>query len=91
PPRPKSPPDFAEEPLLLPPPELATTCSGKTVGVSMTIAEDGTLSSAKVISSSGVLACDEVVLSAVAQARFKAALAADGKPVEGRFVFSARF
>jgi serine/threonine-protein kinase len=84
-------PDFAEEPLLAPPSDLATTCAGQIVGVSMTVAEDGSLASAKVISPSGVSACDEVVLSAVQKARYKPAMAFDGKPVEGRFTASVRF
>jgi TonB family protein len=89
--RAKYPPDFAEEPMLAPPADLTATCAGKTVGVSMTVAEDGSLASAKVISSSGAFACDDAVLAAVRKARYKPAIAADGKPVDGRFTASVRF
>jgi len=89
--RPKYPPDFAEDPTLAPPADLAATCKGKTVGVSLVVAEDGSLASAKVISSSGVAACDDVVLATVRRARYKPAIAEDGKPVEGRFTASVRF
>jgi len=55
------------------------------------VAEDGSLANAKVISPSGVPACDEIVLAAARRARYKPAIAADGKPVEGRFAASVRF
>ena len=87
----KYPPEFGEDLILAPPTELTSACAGKTVGVSMTIAEDGSLASAKVISPSGVSACDDFVLAAVRKARYRTAMAADGKPVEGRFTASVRF
>jgi TonB family protein len=89
--RAKYPPDFEELPVPTVPGELATTCAGKTVGLSLTVAEDGSLASAKVISPSGVSACDDVALAAVRRARYRPAMAADGKPVEGRFAVSVPF
>jgi serine/threonine-protein kinase len=89
--RQKYPPDFAEDPTLAPPADLAVTCKEKTVGVSLVVAEDGSLAGAKVISTSGVSACDDVVLATLRRARYKPAIAADGKPVEGRFTASVRF
>jgi TonB family protein len=73
------------------PAELATACAGKVVGLSLVVAEDGSLGNAVVISSSGVPACDDLVLSSVRRARYRPALAADGKPVEGRFAVSVPF
>jgi TonB family protein len=87
----KYPPDFREELVLAPPAELAAACAGKLVGFSMTVTEDGSLASVKVISPSGVSACDDFVLATVRKARFKPATAADGKPVEGRFTASVGF
>jgi TonB family protein len=89
--RPKYPPDFVEPPVVAAPAELAAACAGRVVGVSLVVAEDGSLASAKVISSSGMAACDEVVLSSVRRARYRPATAADGKPVEGRFAVSVPF
>jgi len=89
--RQKYPPDFEEPPHPALPAELAATCAGRTVGLSLVVAEEGTLAGAKVISSSGVPACDDVVLDAVRRARYKPAVAADGKPIEGRFAVSVPF
>ncbi len=89
--RAKYPPDF-EEPLAPTlPAELVPTCAGKTVGLSLVVAEDGSLASAKVLSSSGVASCDDVVLTFVRRARYKPAIATDGRPVEGRFAVSVPF
>jgi len=89
--RQRYPPDFEVPPAPALPAELAATCAGLTVGLSLVVAEDGSLAGAKVISSSGIPACDEVVLAAVRRARYKPAIAADGKPVEGRFAVSVPF
>ncbi len=89
--RQKYPPDFLEEPLVVAEGDLAVTCAGKTVGISVVVAEDGSLASARVISPSGVPACDDFALSAVTRARFKPALATDNKPIEGRFNTSVKF
>jgi len=89
--RAKYPPDFEEPPTPILPRELAAVCVGTTVGLSLVVAEDGSLANAKVISPSGVPACDEIVLAAARRARYKPAIAADGKPVEGRFAASVRF
>ncbi|MFI5181811.1 MAG: TonB family protein [Thermoanaerobaculia bacterium] len=89
--RAKYPPDFEELPVPTLPPDLVSTCAGRTVGLSLTVAEDGSLASTKVISSSGLAACDDVALTAVRKARYKPAMAADGKPVEGRFAVSVPF
>ncbi|MGE5346772.1 MAG: protein kinase domain-containing protein [Acidithiobacillales bacterium] len=89
--RPKYPPDFVEPPVVVAPAELAAACAGKVVGLSLVVAEDGSLGNAIVISSSGVPACDDLVLSSVRRARYRPALAADGKPVEGRFAVSVPF
>ncbi len=70
---------------------LETRCAEKTVGIAVVVAEDGSLASARVISSSSIRECDDVALSAVMRARFKAAIASDGKPVEARFFTSVRF
>jgi TonB family protein len=55
------------------------------------VAENGSLAGSKVISSSGVSACDVVVLDAVWRARYKPAIATDGKPIEGRFAVAVPF
>jgi len=89
--RQKYPPDFEEPPVPALPAELAATCAGRIVGLSLVVAENGTLAGAKVISSSGVSACDDVVLAAVRRARYKPAIAADGNPVEGRFIVAVPF
>ncbi len=89
--RQKYPPDFLEEPSILPEGELATNCAGRKVGLSLVVSEDGSLSSAKVISTSGVPACDDFALSAVRRARFSPATATDNKPIEGRFTTSVIF
>ena len=89
--RQKYPPDFEEPPVPALPAELAATCAGRIVGLSLIVAENGTLAGAKVISSSGVSACDDVVLAAVRRARYKPAIAADGNPVEGRFIVAVPF
>ncbi len=88
--RPQVPPEIVEGPVAALEGDLEATCSGKTVWISVVVAEDGSLASAKVIFSSGVSACDEVALAAVRRARYKPALARDGKPVEGRFSLSVR-
>jgi len=90
-PKPAAPPAFVEEPTLVPPADLSEKCAGKIVGVSMTVAEDGSLAALRVIFSSGTPACDEVVTASVRRARFRPATAADGKPVEGSFTASLRF
>jgi TonB family protein len=72
------------------PPDLKATCRGKgTIGIQMVVGEDGSLVSTRLVSSSGVAACDDFFLNVVRSARFKPAIATDGRPIEWQFGISA--
>ena len=88
--RAKYPPDVEETAEVTLSPELAAECSGRSVGVSVVVGEDGTLKSTKVISPVSA-ACDATALDALRRYKFKPAMADDGKPVEARFSFAVRF
>jgi TonB family protein len=72
------------------PVEIAKAHSRESVGLMVTVAEDGTVKSAKVISEV-CPECDYAALQAVRKARFKPARDAEGRPVEATFAFSVRF
>jgi TonB family protein len=80
----------SDVPIVLPP-DLSASCAGRTVGLHLVIAEDGSLRSAKVISTSTVPGCDEATLDAVKRYRFKPALDTEEKPIEGRLLISVHF
>lgn len=82
--------DVEEEAAVLVPPSLAEACAGKTVGVTVVVAADGSLKSKRVISSAGA-ACDDVALDAVSRYRFRAERDEHDRPVEGRVALSVRF
>jgi serine/threonine-protein kinase len=88
--RAKFPPDVAEVAEITLSPELSAECAGRSVGMSVVVAEDGSLKTTKVISpvSAG---CDAAALDALRRYKFKPALDEDGKPVEARFSFAVRF
>ncbi|HEX7613962.1 MAG TPA: serine/threonine-protein kinase [Thermoanaerobaculia bacterium] len=88
--RAKTPPDVAEEATISLTPAQERECGGKVVGVSVVVAEDGSLRSRHVISSASA-ACDAIALEAVTRNRYKAALDERGRPIEGRFLLSIRF
>jgi TonB family protein len=79
-----------EEAVVNVPPSLASACDGKTVGITVVVAADGSLKSRRVISSAGS-ACDEVALDAVSRYRFRAERDERGRPVEGRLTISVRY
>jgi len=72
------------------PVEIAKEHRRESVGLIVTVAEDGTVKSAKVISEV-CPECDYAALQAVRKARFKPARDAEGRPVEATFAFSVRF
>lgn len=72
------------------PSEIAKEHRRESVGLMVTVAEDGTVKSAKVISEV-CPECDYAALQAVRKARFKPARDAEGRPVEATFAFSVRF
>lgn len=82
--------DVEEEAVVNIPPTLANACSGKTVGITVVVAADGSLKSKRVISSAGT-ACDDVALDAVSRYRFRAERDEHDRPVEGRVAISVRF
>jgi hypothetical protein len=90
--RAKYPADFAEPLAPALPPELIGTCAGKgPVGISVTVAEDGSAVNVKVISTSGIEACDDFIRAYVRSMRYNPAIATDGRPIEGRVIASVLF
>ncbi len=82
--------DVEEEAVVDIPLSLADTCGGKTVGITVVVAADGSLKSSRVISSAGA-ACDGVALDAVSRYRFRAERDEHDRPVEGRLTISVRY
>ncbi len=82
--------DVEEEAVVNVPPALAATCSGKTVGITVVVAADGTLKSRRVISSAGT-ACDDVALDALSRYKFRAERDEHDRPVDGRLTISVRY
>jgi len=83
-------PDVEEEARIALTADQERECGGQTVGISVVIAEDGSLKSRHVISSVSP-ACDALALEALSGYRFRAARDDQGRPVEGRFGLSIRF
>jgi TonB family protein len=88
--RAKYPPDVAEVAEVTLSPELSAECTGRSVGVSVVVGEDGSLKTRKVISPVSEK-CDAAALDALARYKFKPALDEEGKPVEAKFGFAVRF
>ncbi len=84
------PPDVVEEAAVILPQDIASECTGRSVGVSIVVDHRGELKTARVISAVSP-ACDRVALEAVRKYRFRAALDRSGTPVEGRFALAVRF
>jgi serine/threonine protein kinase len=82
--------DVEEEAVVNIPSSLGNACSGKTVGITVVVAADGSLKSRRVISSAGT-ACDGVALEAVSRYRFRAERDEYDRPVEGRLTLSVRY
>jgi eukaryotic-like serine/threonine-protein kinase len=78
-----------EAPLLLSPAQQRA-CGGRAVGISVVVAEDGTLKNKHVISSVST-ECDAIALEAISRNRYRPALDKEGRPVESRFVLSVPF
>jgi serine/threonine-protein kinase len=87
----KYPADITKDVPIALPPDLAASCTGRTVGLHLVIGEDGSLKSAKVISSSTFPGCDAVALDAVRRYQFKPALDTQEKPIEGKLLISVHF
>jgi eukaryotic-like serine/threonine-protein kinase len=79
---------IALAPLVLPP-EIATLHHNESVGLTVTVAADGTVKSAKVISEV-CPECDRAALDSIKRSRFRPALDADGKPMESTLAISVR-
>jgi Protein kinase domain/Gram-negative bacterial TonB protein C-terminal len=88
--RAKTPPDVLEEATISLTAAQERECGGRVIGVSLVVAEDGSLRSKRVISSESAT-CDAIALEAVSRNRYKPALDERGRPVEGRFLLSIRF
>lgn len=84
------PADVEEEAVVDVPLSLADACGGKTVGITVVVAADGSLKSSRVISSAGA-ACDGVALDAVSRYRFRAERDEYDRAVEGRLTISVRY
>ena len=69
--------------------EIRSRHSGATVGLSVTVGEDGTVKRATVISEV-CPECDKAVLDAVKRYRFKPARDAEGRPVEATLALALR-
>jgi len=82
--------DVLEEAVVAIPPSLGNACTGRTVGITVIVAADGSLKSRRVISSAGA-ACDDVALEAVSHYRFRAERDEHDRPVEGRLSLSVRY
>jgi TonB family protein len=78
------------EAAVIVPPSLAAECAGKTVGITVLVAADGSLKSRRVISSAGS-SCDDVALDAVSRYRFRPERDERDRPVEGRLTISVRY
>jgi TonB family protein len=87
----KYPADITRDVPVALPPDLAASCIGRTVGLHLVIGEDGSLKSAKVISSSTLAGCDAAALDAVRRYEFKPALDMEEKPIEGKLLISVHF
>jgi serine/threonine-protein kinase len=85
-----TPPDIDEIAPVALSPEQQRACGGQVVGVSVVVAEDGTLKSKRVISSVSPT-CDALALEVLARYRFRPARDRKGRPVEGRFAFTVQF
>jgi hypothetical protein len=84
------PPDVDEIVPVTLSPEQERACGGKTVGVSVVVAADGTLKNKHVISPVSP-ACDALALEVLALYKFRPARDGRGTAVEGRFAFVVRF
>jgi len=71
------------------PPEIAAKHRNESVGLSVTVAEDGTVKRATVISEV-CPECDRAALEAAKRFRFKPARDAEGRPVEATMALAIR-
>jgi len=70
-------------------PEFLSRHHNESVGLSVTVAADGTVKSAKVISEV-CPECDRAALESIRRSRFKPAMDADGKPMESTLAIAVR-
>jgi serine/threonine-protein kinase len=89
-PRMKMPPDVVSEAPVVLPPELESACRGRTVGINVTIGEDGGVRRSRVLTPPAP-GCDEVALETVSRYRFRPARDAMDRPMEARLSLSVMF
>ena len=82
--------DVEEEPPVILSAALAAACEGKTVGITVVVAADGSLKSSRVVSKAAP-ECDAAALEAVSHYRFRAERDEYDRPVEGRLTLSVRY
>lgn len=82
--------DVEEEPPVILSAALAAACEGKTVGITVVVAADGSLKSSRVVSKAAP-ECDAAALEAVSHYRFRAERDEYDRPVEGRLSLSVRY
>jgi predicted Ser/Thr protein kinase len=82
--------DVEEEPPVILSAALAAACDGKTVGITVVVAPDGSLKSSRVVSTAAP-ECDAAALEAVSHYRFRAERDEYDRPVEGRLTLSVRY
>jgi outer membrane biosynthesis protein TonB len=85
-----TPPDIEELATLPLSQDQERLCTGRAVGVTIVVGEDGRLLSRRVISPASPL-CDALALEVLARSRFRPARDENGQPLEGRFAVSVRF
>jgi serine/threonine-protein kinase len=71
--------------------ELARQCAGRRLHLSVVVAEDGRVSSAKVMSTDQPQVCEAPAVAAVEQYRYDPALDVEGRPVEARVMLAFYF
>ncbi len=86
----KTPPKLLSESPLILPAELRRAYANGSVGLLVTVAPDGSVKDALVVSEL-CAPCDRAALEAVRHYRFQPALDASGQPVEARIALALRF
>ena len=86
----KTPPKLVSESPLILPAELRRAYANGSVGLLVTVAADGSVKDALVVSEL-CAPCDRAALEAVRHYRFQPALDASGQPVEARIALALRF